>query len=146
MKPFIIKQTPLLNRRRHLKSTRLFTVLYFYVRLSRSRSFALRAAILHECQNYLGGGGGLGGSEKNRGTLITTLQLTFRRRDRNFTPFTIHSLGCVQTDATTPNIVAPTMLGVVACVLAVVCKPMQQLPTMLGPAVHRGKDTTHKSL
>ena len=23
---------------------------------------------------------------------------------------------------------------------------MQQLPTMLGPAVHRGKDTTHKSL
>ena len=52
----------------------------------------------------------------------------------------------MQTDATTPNIVAPTMLGVVACVLAVVCKWMQQLPTMLGPAVHRGKDTTHKSL
>ena len=25
----------------------------------------LRAAILHECQNYLGGGRGLGGSEKN---------------------------------------------------------------------------------
>ena len=24
--------------------------------------FALQAAILHECQNYLGGGGGLGGS------------------------------------------------------------------------------------
>ena len=55
-------------------------------------------------------------------------------------------LGCVQTDATTPNIVAPIMLGVVACVLAVVCKRMQQLPTMLGPAVHRGKNTTHKSL
>jgi len=55
-------------------------------------------------------------------------------------------LGCVQTDATTPNIVAPTMLGVVECVLAVVCKQMQQLPTMLGPAVQRGKDTTHKSL
>ena len=34
-------------------------------------------------------------------------------------------LGCVQTDATTSNIVAPTMLE---------------------PAVHRGKDTTHKSL
>ena len=51
----------------------------------------------------------------------------------------------VQTDATTPNIVAPTMLGVVACVLAVVCKRMQQLPTSLGPAVHRGKNTTHKS-
>ena len=55
-------------------------------------------------------------------------------------------LGCVQTGATTPNIVAPTMLGVVACVLAVVCKRMQQLPTSLGPAVHRGKNTTHKSL
>ena len=55
-------------------------------------------------------------------------------------------LGCVQTDATTPNIVAPTILGVVACVLAVMYKRMQQLPTMLGPAVHRGKDTTHKSL
>ena len=34
---------------------------------------------------------------------------------------------------------------VVACVLAVVCKRMQQLPTSLGPAVHRGKNTTHKS-
>ena len=55
-------------------------------------------------------------------------------------------LNCVQTDATTPNIVAPRMLGVVACVLAVVCKRMQQLPTMVGPAVHRGKDATHKSL
>ena len=52
----------------------------------------------------------------------------------------------VQTDATTPNIVGPTMLGVVASVLAVVCKRMQQLPTILGPAVHRGKDTTHKTL
>ena len=54
-------------------------------------------------------------------------------------------LGCVQTGATTPSIVAPTMLGVVACVL-VVCKRMQQLQTMLGPAVHRGKNTSHKSL
>ena len=35
--------------------------------------FALRAAILHEFQNYLAGGGGLGGSEKNRGTVITSL-------------------------------------------------------------------------
>ena len=38
------------------------------------------------------------------------------------------------------------MLGVVASVLPVVCKRMQQLPTMLGPVVHRGKDTTHKTL
>ena len=52
----------------------------------------LQAAILHECQNYLGGGDGgcLGGSKKNRGTVITSLQLAFRRCDRNFTPFTIH--------------------------------------------------------
>ena len=55
-------------------------------------------------------------------------------------------LGCVQTGATTPNIVAPTMLEVVACVLAVVCKRMQQLPTSLGPAMHRRKNTSHKSL
>ena len=52
----------------------------------------------------------------------------------------------MQTDATTPNIVAPTTLGVVAFVLAVECKRMQQLPTMLGPAVHRQKDATHKTL
>ena len=58
----------------------------------------------------------------------------------------IYILGCVRFGATTPNIVAPTMLGVVACVLAVVCKRMQQLPTRLGRAVHHRKDTTHKSL
>ena len=44
---------------------------------------------------------------------------------------------------TTPNIVGPMMLGVVACMLAVVCKRMQQLLTSLGPAMHRGKNTTH---
>ena len=42
--------------------------------------------------------------------------------------------------------VEPTMLAVVASVLIVVCKRMQQLLTMLGPAVHRGKDATHKTL
>ena len=31
------------------------------------------------------------------------------------------------------------MLGVVAFVLAVMCKQMQQLPTILGPVVHRVK-------
>ena len=55
-------------------------------------------------------------------------------------------LNYVQTDATTPNIVGSTVLGVVASVLAVVCKGMHQLPTTLEPAVHRGKDTTHKTL
>ena len=54
-------------------------------------------------------------------------------------------LGCAQTGATTPNIVAPTMLEVVAFVLAVVCKRMQQLSTSLGLAVHRGKNTTHNT-
>ena len=37
----------------------------FFRKIIEIESFALRAAILHECQNYLGGGGGLGGSEKN---------------------------------------------------------------------------------
>ena len=54
-------------------------------------------------------------------------------------------LGCLQTDARTPNIVAPTMLGVVALVLARVCKRTQHCwPTtpsvvgcyMLRPFVH----------
>ena len=40
----------------------------------------------------------------------------------------------------------PTMLGVVVSMLAVVCKRMQQLPAMFRPAVHHGKDTTHKTL
>ena len=39
-------------------------------------------------------------------------------------------LSYVRTDVTrTPKIVGPRMLGVVASVLAVVCKQMQQLPT-----------------
>ena len=49
-------------------------------------------------------------------------------------------------DQTTPNIGGPTMLGVVVSVLAVVCKQMRQLLTMLGHAVHRWKDTTHNAL
>ena len=43
--------------------SRLFTVLYFSVRSSRSRALRYGLPILHECQNYLGGRGGLGGSE-----------------------------------------------------------------------------------
>ena len=38
------------------------------------------------------------------------------------------------------------MLGVASSVLAVMCKQMQQLPAMVGPAVHRGKGITHKTL
>ena len=40
----------------------------------------------------------------------------------------------------------PALLGVVAFVLAVVCKRMQQFPTMLGATVHRGRDKSHKTL
>ena len=66
----------------------------------------------------------------------------------------LHVLGCcweqmrkAQTGATIPNIIKPKTLGVVASVLAVVCKRMQHFPTiMLGPALHCGKDTTHKTL
>ena len=35
---------------------RLFTVLYFFRKIIEIESFALRAAILHEWQNYLGAG------------------------------------------------------------------------------------------
>ena len=55
-------------------------------------------------------------------------------------------LSFLQTDVTTINITGPTMLDVVASVLAVVCKRMQHIPTMLGPALHRGKDTAHQTL
>ena len=77
-------------RRRQILSG-LYEIIFRIAALS--AVFALRAAILHESQNYLeggGGGGGLGGCEKNRETVITSLQLAFRRPDRNLTPLTIH--------------------------------------------------------
>ena len=52
----------------------------------------------------------------------------------------------MQKDPTNPNIVGPTMLRVVASVLTMLRKQMQQLQTILGPAVHRGKNTTDKIL
>ena len=54
-------------------------------------------------------------------------------------------LSYVQKDATTPNIVGPTMSEDVAFVLVMVYRRMQQLSTMLGTAVYRGKDTTHET-
>ena len=54
-------------------------------------------------------------------------------------------LSYVQKDATTPNIVGPTLLEDVVFVLVMVCTRMQQLPTIFGPAVHRGKDSTHET-
>ena len=56
------------------------------------------------------------------------------------------SMSYMETDAITPKIVRPTIFRVVASVLAVVSKRMQKLPTKVGPARHRGKDTTHKAL
>ena len=38
------------------------------------------------------------------------------------------------------------MLEVIASALPVLYKQLHQLPIILGPAVHRGKDTTHKIL
>ena len=43
----------------------------------------------------------------------------------------------VQTDATTPNIGGPTMLGVVVSVMVVVCKQMQQLIKTPSNSVYR---------
>ena len=58
-----------------------------------------------------------------------------------------HTCSYVQTGATIPNIIKPKTLGDVASVLAVVCKRMQHFPIiMLEPALHCGKDTTHKTL
>ena len=37
----------------------------FFRKIIEIERFLLRAANLHECQNYLGGGGRMGGSEKN---------------------------------------------------------------------------------
>ena len=56
----------------------------FYGKIVEIERFALRAAILHECQNYFEGGGwgggggergGLGGSEKNREIFLAPLPL-----------------------------------------------------------------------
>ena len=46
-----------------------------------------------------------------------------------------------QTDAITPSIVGPTMLGVVASVFAVLCKRMQQFPATRNNMQQRGLQT-----
>ena len=52
----------------------------------------------------------------------------------------------VQTEATTPNIVGPTMLGVVAFVLAVVSKRTQQLPTTHNRVCKRTQHVTSNNI
>ena len=63
-----------------MKGIRLFTVLYFSV--IEIERFALGATIWHECQNYLGGGGGLGGGERERAIIPDARPLgTFENQD-----------------------------------------------------------------
>ena len=50
-------------------AVRLFAVLYFSVRSSRSRALRYGLPILHESQNYLGRGGGLIPDARPLGTL-----------------------------------------------------------------------------
>ena len=47
------------------KEARLFTVLYFPVKIVEIERFAFRAAILRACQNYLGGRGRFGRKSYN---------------------------------------------------------------------------------
>ena len=59
---------------------------------------------------------------------------------------TILNTGNGEEDTRRPTGWWEGMLGVAASVLAVECKQMQQLQAMLGPAVHRGKGMTYKTL
>ena len=70
---------------------------------------------------------------------VCSLPISLDLRYAGYLGYTLRHLGCVQTDR-------QQLPGVVACVLAVVCKRKQQVPAMLWPTVHRGKDTAHKSL
>ena len=74
---------------------------------------------IHECD-------GLGKRRKLRATRRNNSQLC---RASDVGSCSVRVGSGVQTDATTRNIVGPTMLGVVAFVLAVVSKRTQQLPT-----------------
>ena len=66
--------------------SRLFTVLYFSVSSLRSRALhcGLPSCMSVKITN------GAGAVWEEASTVITSPQLMFRRRDRNFTPFTIH--------------------------------------------------------
>ena len=63
--------------------------------------------------------------------------------DKNREVNSSYSLSFVQTDATTPNIVGSN--NVESCCVRV-GSGEQKDATMLGPALHRGKETTHKTL
>ena len=77
---------------------------------------------------------------------VCSLPISLDLRDVGYVGYTLRHLGFVQTDATTPNIVAPTMLGVVAYVLAVLCKRMQKTLNNVVTCSASWKETAHKSL
>ena len=59
----------------------------------------------------------------------------------------LHSLILIKLRANGRIQQLPTLLALESCILVGSgVKQMQQLPTMLGPAVHCGKDITHKTL
>ena len=91
---------------------------------------------------------------KNPCCLYAEERKAYKTRTRRYSLGVANGLGIkrvtrlsyVKMDPTASNIVQLTMLGVVVSMLAVVCKRMQHIPTMLGPALHRGKDTAHQTL
>ena len=91
---------------------------------------------IHECD-------GLGKRRKPRATRRNNSQL-FRANDVGSCSVRVGT--GVQTDATTLNIVGPTMLAVVAFVLAVVSKRTQQLPTTYNRVCKRTQHVTSNNI
>ena len=54
-----------------MEKRKLFITVLFFRKIIEIKRFPLQAAILYECQNYLGDGGGLGGSQNSLGETET---------------------------------------------------------------------------
>ena len=91
---------------------------------------------IHECD-------GLGKRRRLRATRRNISQLC---RASDVGSCSVRVGSGVQTDVTTPNIVGPTMLGVVAFVLAVVSKRTQQLPTTYNRVCKRTQHVTSNNI
>ena len=72
--------------------------------------------------------------------VVAILDFESRGRLSSRAAFFLHA------DAASPYIVGPTMLGVVASVLAVVCKRMQQLPTTCNKVCKRTQHVTSNNI
>ena len=70
----------------HGYKSRLFTVQYFSIQLTRSSTLHYGQPSRMSVKTTYGAGDSLGGGEKNRRTILTSLQHAFRGRDRNFMP------------------------------------------------------------